>query len=375
MNSPEITVLMPVYNAGRYLSDSLDSILAQSFRDFELLVIDDGSTDGSVEILANCRDPRLRVVRTPNRGVSSSLRLGVRLARAPYIARMDADDIACPDRLALQKQVLDRQGKVVVVHGRVDRIDDRGCVIQKGLGIMRDDIETKWALIWHNVLVHPTVMFRADALRANRLNYSRSKPVAQDFDLWGRIAGIGEFHMLPEVLIQYRVHEDKVSRPENAGLQLDVITGVIRDNLFRYGIEVKHDTAREIAVMTGCTHYDASAWPYREIQYSLSGIMDKLEQRFAERHDVSMRGLQVEQARLHAQWARTVAPENPGHGVRLLARAILDRPSTLANRSTWATLAGAVLPGGARQRLGKSHGLLSPAEYFSQCDSHHFIDS
>ena len=220
MTIPSITVLMPVYNAARYLPQALESIISQTYRDFELLVINDGSTDDSERILASCDDARLRVVKTSNRGVSASLRLGMRLANGHYVARMDADDVALPNRLEVQKNLLDSNPEITVAHSLVDRIDAEGRIVEPRYGELRNDVETKWTLLWQNAVFHPTVMLRADDLKRSRINYRKETRIAQDFELWNRVAMVGSFYMINDVLLQYRLHDEKVSRPENAARQL-----------------------------------------------------------------------------------------------------------------------------------------------------------
>lgn len=361
MSSPSITVLMPVYNAARFLPEAIDSILSQSFRDFEFLIINDGSTDDSRSILEACSDPRLRIVNTPNRGVSSSLRLGMRLARAPYIARMDADDVAMPDRLSVQKAVLDAHPEVVVTHSRVDRIDDAGRVVETEYGDLRNDVETKWALLWHNAIFHPTVMLRANVLRQARLNYKRETVIAQDYELWSRVAMVGKFYMIADVLLRYRLHDDKISRPGNAAHQHEVISRIIRNNLASYGVDINEEMAQEIAVASGSTHYDMYGWPYNNIPDRLPTLISHIEPRFVKYHGVPPRDIHHEQSRLFAQWARSLGPNFSQAALGFLARALWRRPGLLMQRRCWAILASVTLPPGWIKRFERGErGLPAP---------------
>ena len=361
MNRPAVTVLMPVYNAARYLPEALESILSQSFQDFELLVINDGSTDESREIMEACNDSRLRIVDTPNRGATASLRLGLRLARAPYVARMDADDVALPHRLAVQKAVMDAHPEVVVCHSRVDRIDDTGRVVESKYGDLRNDTETKWALLWHNAIFHPTVMLRVRVLRKNRLNYRRGTVIAQDYELWSRVAMVGKFYMIAEVLLQYRLHDDKISRPESAAGQHEVISRLIRENLARYDVDIDTETAREIAVASGSTHYDVNRWPYKNIPEQLSALVSRVEPRFSAFQGVTATDLRHEQSRLFAQWARSLGQNYRKAALKLLVQALRRRPGFLIQRRCWAILASVTLPQSWMKKLERGQrGLPAP---------------
>ena len=365
MSQPAITVLMPVYNAARFLREALESILAQSFRDFELLIINDGSTDDSKDILSAYNDSRVRIVETPNRGVTASLRLGLRLARGSYVARMDADDVALPHRLEVQKAILDAFPQVVVTHSRVDRIDENGQLVEPEYGILRNNIETKWALLWHNVIFHPTVMLRVDALRRARINYRRETMIAQDFDLWSQLSMIGDFHMHNAVLLRYRLHGDKVSRPENAHRQLEVLGRLIRDNFSRYGMEIEESTAREIAVASGSTLYNMTQWPYVSLPDNLLKLTTSIEHKFVVHHDVKPELLYREQARLFAQWARSFASDNSLLALKLLGMALLRRPVLLMQGRCWAILAGVCLPRSWISRFERGERGLSASQYLN----------
>src|SRR3954468_8161222 len=124
MLSPQISVLMPTWNAGQFIGEAINSILAQTFADFEIIVVDGGSTDQTREILAAFRDPRLRVLTAPSPGIVPALNFGIEQARAPWIARHDADDISMPDRFETQWKALQGQGKAVFCHSDVEFVGE-----------------------------------------------------------------------------------------------------------------------------------------------------------------------------------------------------------------------------------------------------------
>ncbi len=209
--SPAVTVLMPVYNAAAYLPGAIDSILAQTFGDFEFLAIDDGSTDASPQILAAYaeRDPRIRLVRNAaNMGLARSLNRGLGLARGNYIARMDADDISMPDRLAQQLAFMESHPPVGVCGAWVQKIGQRG-------GVERyptDNVNIRCHLLFKDVLAHPTVMMRRTLFTRHGLAYDRVYEPADDYDLWVRATQHTDLANIPRVLLHYRMHEQQVGQ-------------------------------------------------------------------------------------------------------------------------------------------------------------------
>jgi glycosyltransferase involved in cell wall biosynthesis len=210
MGFPLVSVVMSVYNGERFLREALDSILKQSFRDFEFIIIDDGSDDGSPTILNSYQmvDPRIRVSRQRNRGLIESLNVGCQLACGKYIARMDADDIAIPDRLSRQIEFMETYPKVGVLGGSVEMMDSAG----RALGIGRNPLTN---IEIHTIFPgcafwHPTVMMRTSAFRLTG-GYRRVTVDAEDHDLWWRMADRCELANLPDVLLRYRVHPDQIS--------------------------------------------------------------------------------------------------------------------------------------------------------------------
>lgn len=344
MTAPAITVLMPVYNAERHLAGALDSILGQSFTDFELLIVNDGSTDRSRDIVAGYDDPRMRVVDTENRGVAASLRLGMELARGAYVARMDADDECLPHRLAVEKAYLDAHPEAILVHGRVTLIGDDGRVLLAAMGDPRTPLGTKWLLAWHNVPFHPTVMLRASSFREHDLNYRPEANLAEDFDLWFRAATAGEIHMLDEVLVRYRIHAGGVTRGERAARQLDVQGYVIRSNFAHYGIALDDAKAREIAIISGSTRLDAGTYRYRALRGHLLPLLADLEAQFAARHAGAPEAWRVEQAMQLALWARHMLGTARMEAALLLWAALRRHPMLALRARCWATLMGCVLP-------------------------------
>lgn len=207
---PPVTVLMPAYNAERYVAEAVRSILAQTWRDFELLVIDDGSTDGTLKALQALDDPRLRIERNPgNLGLIATLNRGLELARGRYVARMDADDVARPQRLALQIAYLEAHPDIAVLGAAVDLIDSEGRRFS-GLRFPTSSTEIHRLLLVDCCLVHPTVVFRRDIVLAAG-GYDPKARHAEDYELWLRLADQHRLANLPEALLGYRIHPAQVS--------------------------------------------------------------------------------------------------------------------------------------------------------------------
>lgn len=186
MNNPKITVLMPVYNAEKFLREAIDSILSQTFKDFEFLIINDGSTDKSEEIILSYKDPRIRYFENKkNLGVAKTLNKGLRLAKGKYIARMDADDISCPNRLEMEYKEIIKNQMVAVVASFYDVIDKSGKYLYTVKGASSPEA-IYYNLQFRNCLGHPTVMFNREIV-LNEFNGYRNYE-AEDYELWLRIS-------------------------------------------------------------------------------------------------------------------------------------------------------------------------------------------
>lgn len=210
--TPDVTVLMPAYNAERYLREAVDSILYQDLDDFEFLIINDGSTDRTAEILEEyaSRDRRVRLLHQDNHGLVYALNKGLEEARGRYIARMDADDVSMHHRLGMQLAVLERNAGVALVTGGIEIIDPYSVHKANHFTPLKDR-DLRRALWLGNPLYHPSVMFRKDmALQVG--GYREDFATAEDYDFYLRIAEIGELVAVPAVILRYRVHPNTITR-------------------------------------------------------------------------------------------------------------------------------------------------------------------
>jgi glycosyltransferase involved in cell wall biosynthesis len=210
--TPTVSVLMPVYNAARYLAEAVESILGQTFADFEFLIIDDGSTDRSRATLERyaAHDRRIRLASRPNTGYTVALNELLGLARGELLARMDGDDVALPTRLARQVDYLRAHPDVVCVGTAVQFIDAAGRFLRpRHPGMDHEEIQQR-ALAGDCPLNHPSVMMRRAAVEAVGGYHAEFEP-AEDLDLWLRLSEVGRLTNLPEVLMKYRQHAGSVS--------------------------------------------------------------------------------------------------------------------------------------------------------------------
>jgi GT2 family glycosyltransferase len=200
-----VSVLLPVYNGAAFLRTAIDSILAQTFADFELLVVDDGSTDGSADVAASYADGRVRVLRQGvNRGLAEALNRGLEEARAPLVARQDADDVSHRERLAHQVGFLEKNAEIALVGTQAWEIDAHGRR-RGGVDKPQQAPGITWTMMFDNAFVHTSVMFRRDVVRGLG-GYDPTFVHCQDYDLWERLLRVGAAANLGTRLLSSRLH-------------------------------------------------------------------------------------------------------------------------------------------------------------------------
>ena len=237
--TPTVSVVMPVYNAERYLRESVGSILSQSFGDFELHLIDDGSTDKSLSILREfeAADQRVRLVSRANTGYTIALNEMIGQSLGKYLARMDSDDIAMPSRFDRQVSFLNQRPNCVAVGTDVDVIDEDGDTITTwNFERTAVEIDSLHIAGIGPRMVHPSAMIRADAMRSIG-GYRVEMESAEDMDLWLRLAEMGDLANIDEVLLQYRVHAQSVTHT-NRAIQSRLRAQIHLDAHARRGLEL-----------------------------------------------------------------------------------------------------------------------------------------
>jgi len=238
-----VTVLMPVLNGGEYLYEAVCSILNQDFLDFELLVIDDNSTDNTPEILANLLsiDSRIRTLtNVKNLGIAQSLNIGIANARGSYIARMDADDISDKERLKIQYNEFSRNECLVMVGSNVLHVTNDGNPIYP-TNFPLNDWAIRWTYIFSNPFAHPSVMIKKSALEQVG-GYNTDFVVSQDYELWGRLMDRGDVLNVGKRLVCVRRHSDSISTVHKSA-QLRNTARIQKDYVSRFlpGYECQQD--------------------------------------------------------------------------------------------------------------------------------------
>ncbi len=197
---------MSAYNAEKYIAEAIESILSQTFKDFEFIIINDASTDSTESIIKTYTDPRIRVINNEiNLGISKSLNRGLNEAHGKYIARMDSDDIALPSRLQQQFDFMEQHTDIDIAGSWYECFGYRNGVIKTPLS--HDEIES--TLFFYNCISHPTVIMRKETLDNFDVKYDESFLFAQDYELWCRVTDRFKFANIPEILLKYRVHENQ----------------------------------------------------------------------------------------------------------------------------------------------------------------------
>ncbi len=231
---PKVTFLIPVYNREQYIVAAIESILAQSFTDFELLLLDDGSTDGSVTVMKSYTDPRVRVVcNGENLGIPKTRNRGLALAQGEYFAMLDSDDVALPDRLAKQVAFLDRHPDYALVGSWVVAMDAEGRPLKKIKKVPTTPEQIHARLLFRCCVLQSTIMMRTAVVQ--RYGYRERYVVCQDVDLFVRLAKHHLLGNLPEPLVRRRVHPGRISR-ERAQLVKDLNQEIIAAQLDDLGV-------------------------------------------------------------------------------------------------------------------------------------------
>lgn len=254
---------MPVYNASRYLREAVESVLGQTFADFEFIAVDDGSTDDSLAILREYerRDGRVRVISRPNTGIVVALNEMLGVARGEFIARMDSDDVCLPERFEKQVAWLKEDPKRVAVGCWILNIDADGDPINYFKPPVRHDaIDERHVRGLGLAVAHPAAMIRHSGLRAIG-GYRKEYEPAEDVDLFLRLGEVGELGVIPEVLLRYRNHAKSVSHEKKA-YQMTVAWKAVEDACLRRGLSVPVRASSEPTTSDESLHSRWAWWAF-----------------------------------------------------------------------------------------------------------------
>ncbi|MBF0428194.1 MAG: glycosyltransferase [Magnetococcales bacterium] len=294
MSPLPITVLTSVFNGALYLDAAIESVLAQSFTDFEFLLIDDASTDATPALLAAWarRDSRIVLVRNPsNLGLTKSLNKGIRLARGEWIARQDADDISLPQRLEKQMAFLANHPEVGLLGTGSILIDSQGKIANQTLLNPTDHTEIKWQLLYDNPFYHTSTIFRREL--GLQHPYDESLRFGQDFELWGRLLTATQGANLAAPLVYYRHHDNRISTIHYSQ-QIENALGVMRQRILSL-VPDRPWSLQEIKAMRTLA---TSSWPTRGESVETALLLLKLFAAFAVGEGLNPKTLSDLQARL-----------------------------------------------------------------------------
>ncbi|MNO46962.1 putative glycosyltransferase EpsE [compost metagenome] len=253
---PKISVIMPVYNNAMYLQEAINTILWQTLNDLELIIIDDGSTDGSAGIIHDIKDTRVKkIFHTENMGIVTSLNQGLDLAQGKYIARMDSDDVAALNRLEMQAYFMDTNPTIDIC-GTGYTTNYLGPV---KLNPMHHE-EIKVWLLFYSCILHPSVMMRRSSIDRLGISYDYNYPHAEDYELWNRLSSSAKLANLPHNLMYYRPHEGQVSNKHRV-IQDDSARRIRQRQLSQLGIQLSDN---EYAIMVKLAEYRVNSEDFED---------------------------------------------------------------------------------------------------------------
>jgi glycosyltransferase involved in cell wall biosynthesis len=266
---------MAVYNVAPYLREAMDSILTQTYTDFEFLIYNDGSTDNTAAVVRSYNDPRIVFIdHATNRSVSPNLNEGLERARGRYIVRMDGDDVAYPERIARQVAYLDAHPEVGLCGSAVRYIGATQAIIR----LPEEDEVIQHTLWLQNAFYQPAVAIRASVLRQHHLCYDVAYEFAEDYKLWSDMSAVTKLHNLPDVLLDYRIHPHQISRRQSAG-QHRVSTRIRKEQMVRLGLALAPGEEEVFDLFTNASRWRHLRLPdYRRIVALVRGLYAQARQ-------------------------------------------------------------------------------------------------
>lgn len=240
MDKPLVTVFLALYNAEKYISEALESILEQTYSNLEIIIVNDASTDNSLEIIKQYDDKRIRIINNEeNKGIPYTRNVGLKEARGKYIAIMDSDDISKLDRIKKQVEFMEMNNEISAVGTYYETFGGR--LNRKVTNKYSTPEKIKIKLLFSNPLANPSSMIRKSVLDNYNLKYNETFFVAQDYDLWLQISKIGKLCIMPEFLLKYRIGHSNISRNSKAKKgeeRKKIIDSIHRDALSYYDFDL-----------------------------------------------------------------------------------------------------------------------------------------
>jgi glycosyltransferase involved in cell wall biosynthesis len=352
MSTPRVTVLMSVHNGDRWLRAAIDSVLAQTWRDFEFLIIDDASSDDTTAQVESVRDPRIRLIRLPeNIGLTRSLNIGLRESRGDLIARHDSDDLSAPERLAKQVTFLSAHPDVALV-GSQARLIDAGGHSRGARDLPLGSNGIRWLSLLDNPIIHTAAMFRAAVVRDELGGYDESFGCCQDYDLWARLLERHPARNLPERLVAVREHGGSISATRGDEAR-KMVRRVVR-RLANVWLPRLALSDAEVALLRAYRRHLApeEVAPFRE-------LLARCHTEFSTRFGAADRELARTQAAVFARIGYNLLTRDRGIALKQFADAVRVSPGT-ATRIPWLRVA-ALLVLGDRARKWAERARACPA--------------
>lgn len=212
---PKVSVFMPVYNAGIYLKEAIESILNQTYTDFEFVIINDGSTDSSAEVIQGFDDSRIKLFNNnKNLGLIATLNIGLELCKGEYIIRMDSDDISLPNRIAHQIRFLEENPQIGLIGSWFEDFGDH--IENKIVRYSQKDSEIRIRHLYQTHISHPTAVFRTSIIRENQIRFDPDFVYGEDYNFWVEMSAFCKMSNYPEVLVRKRDHPKNITNSFSA---------------------------------------------------------------------------------------------------------------------------------------------------------------
>lgn len=268
--NPKISIILPVYNAERTLKETLDSIFNQTFKDFEILLINDGSNDGSGNIIASYTDSRIRLIDNgTNKGLIYSLNYGIEKVRGEYIARMDSDDIMAPDRLKIQYEYMQLHPDVDICGSFIEIFESSEVIGHQLYGTTNDEIKSE--LLFNSPLAHPTYFIRRSSFMGYK--YSPNFKYCEDYELLSRfLLNNHKGANIPEYLLKYRISENSQTKiGESDSLERFLSISRTQNSVLKKGLGISNDEYHSklhysLSLSQRIENLDLREYPIREIK-------------------------------------------------------------------------------------------------------------
>ncbi|MCP4142059.1 MAG: glycosyltransferase family 2 protein [Chloroflexi bacterium] len=222
---PKVSIVMATFNAKDFLHQAIESILSQSYKEFEFIIVDDGSTDSTWEIITQHHkiDQRINPIKLKkNQGVAIASNIGIKMAQGKYIARMDSDDISLPQRLEKQVEFMESNPEIGILGSRVRYMNRAGNLL--GFPPMPlKDLSIRWDLLFKNPFFNSSTIFRKSLLSKHEIVYNPNARYGEDYDLWIRLLSLTKGENLPDILLNYRIHSSNLTHTTQNSIEKEVL--------------------------------------------------------------------------------------------------------------------------------------------------------